>query len=186
MKKLSTLFVFLLLGSSVFAQRNTTLNSTSASSVNQASAAKVFGISVVQSYFESNCPSVYEKLAPTVTDVRPQILSPSTFTSKPKDIIRKTDFCANTPLKDKTTTWTTYLANYEPEILDHNQFPVRYPRQHLLFTQNGIQLRQGDFFFDGTVLKQGGVNLFNNPSAIQFVVRKNSRGAFEIISITLP
>jgi len=186
MKNFTTLFALLFVSVIAFGQRTTGLNSTSASSVNQAGAAKAFGLSVVKSYFESNCPSVYEKLAQNVYDVKPQILSPSTITSRPITGIRKTDFCANTPLKDKTTSWTTYTTNYEPEIVDHTQFPTRYPRTHQIFLQNGVQLRQGDFFFDGAVLKQNGVNLFNNPSAIQFVVRKNSRNVFEIIMITLP
>lgn len=181
MKTLTTIFASLFICLSVFAQRSTGLNSSPSSSVNQSSAAKTFGISVVKSYFESNCPSVYEKLASTVTDVRPQFLSPSTTLSTPKDVIRKTDFCANSPLKDKTTPWTTYLNSYEPVIMDHNQFSVAYPRQQMT-----LQLRNGDFFFDGSVLRPGAVSLFNNPSTVQFVVRKNSRGIFEITMITLP
>jgi hypothetical protein len=181
MKNFTTLFALLFVSVIAFGQRTTGLNSTGASSVNQASAAKAFGLSVVKSYFESNCPSVYEKLASTVTDVAPQFLSPSTVTSTPKDVIRKTDFCANTPLKDKTTPYTSYTANYEPIVMDHNQFRTNYPRQQML-----LNLTSGDFFFDGANLKAGGVNLFNNPSALQFVVRKNSRGVFEITKITLP
>jgi hypothetical protein len=181
MKNLSLLF-FLFLSVTIYAQqRNTTLNSTSASSINQSAAAKVFGISVVKSFFESNCPSVYEKLAPTVINVQSKFLSPSTVTPTPKDIIRKTDFCANTPLKDKTTSWSTYLANYEPTIMDHRQFATNYPRQQTI-----LNLRSGDFFFDGAVLKPNGVILFNTPSSVQFVVRQNSRGVFEITMITLP
>jgi len=181
MKTLVNIFILSLLSVGVFAQRNSGINATSASTANQSSAAKAFGISIVQSYFQSNCPSVFEKLASTVVNVAPQFLSPSTVSSTPKDIIRKTDFCANTPLKDKTTTWTTYLANYEPTIMDHRQFAANYPRQQLL-----LNLRAGDFFFDGGVLKPGGTNLFNNVSAVQFVVRKNSLGVFEITMVTLP
>jgi hypothetical protein len=181
MKTITNLFILMFLSVSLFAQRNNGLNGTSASAANQAGAAKTFGISIVQSYFQSNCPSVYEKLASTVTNVAPQFLSPSTVTSTPKDIIRKTDFCANTPLKDKTTPYTSYTANYEPIVMDHNQFRTNYPRQQML-----LNLTSGDFFFDGANLKAGGVNLFNNPSALQFVVRKNSRGVFEITKITLP
>lgn len=181
MKTLKSLTLFLFLSITAFAQRGTGLNGTNASTANQASAAKAYGISIVQSYFQSNCPSVYEQLAPTVIDVEPQFLSPSSTIATAKDVIRKTDFCANTPLKDKTTTWTTYLANYNPTIMDHNQFATNYPRQQLI-----LRLRTGDFFFDGGVLKPGGVNLFNNVSAVQFVVRKNSRGVFEITMVTLP
>jgi len=181
MKTLQTLALFLFLSVGLFAQRGTGLNGTSSSTANQSSAAKTYGLSIVQSYFQSNCPSVYEQLAPTVVNVAPQFLSPSTITSTPKDIIRKTDFCANTPLKDKTTTWTTYLANYNPTIMDSRQFATNYPRQQSL-----LNLRSGDFFFDGGVLKPGGTNLFNNVSSVQFVVRKNSRGVFEITMVTLP
>jgi hypothetical protein len=181
MKTITNLFILMFLSLSLFAQRNTGLNNTNASSANQATAAKNFGITIVQSYFQSNCPSVYEKLSSQVTDVQPQFLSPSTFVVTNKDVIRKTDFCAASPLKDKTTPYTSYTANYQPTIMDHNQFRVNYPRQAMLFN-----LTNGDFFFDGSVLKAGGVSLFNNPSVLQFVVRKNSRGQFEITKITLP
>jgi hypothetical protein len=181
MKQLVNILIFALLATGTFAQRNTGLNNTNASTANQASAAKTFGNSIVQSYFQSNCPSVFEKLASQVTNVQPQFLSPSTFAVTNKDVIRKTDFCANTPLKDKTTPYTTYTANYEPVIMDHNQFRTNYPRQQAL-----LNLTAGDFFFDGANLKTGGTNLFNNPSALQFVIRKNARGVWEITKITLP
>jgi len=166
------LFMFLSLG--MFAQRNSGLNSTSASSANQAADAKAFGISIVKSYFESNCPSVYEKLSSEVTNITDGV-------KKPKSAVRKTDFCANSPLKDKTTPYTSYTANYAPEVLDNVQFANRYPSLQRL-----LNLRTGDFYFDGAVLKPGGIQLFNNVDAIKFVVRKNSRGVFEINMIKLP
>jgi hypothetical protein len=65
--------------------------------------------------------------------------------------------------------------------MDHRQFATNYPRQQTI-----LNLRAGDFFFDGSVLKPNGINLFNTPSSVQFVVRQNSRGVFEITMITLP
>jgi len=164
--------MFLSLG--MFAQRNTGLNGSSASSANQIADARAFGISIVKSYFESNCPSVYEKLASEVTNITDGV-------KKQKSAIRKTDFCASSPLKDKTTPYTSYTANYAPEVLDHLQFANRYPS-----LQRTLNLRAGDFYFDGAALKPGGIQLFNNVDAIKFVVRKNARGVFEISMIKLP
>jgi hypothetical protein len=169
----STAF-FLLLSIGIFAQRNTGLNNTAGSSVNQLAAAKAFGISIVQTYFNSNCPSVYESLASQILDFKDGVV-------KQKTAVRKTDFCANTPLVNKTTPYTQYLVNHEPAIFDHIQFAARYPNLQAIYN-----LRLGDFYFDGAVLKPGGTQLFANPDAVRFVCRKNSRGVFQITMIKLP
>jgi hypothetical protein len=172
--RLFTTAFFLFLSLGIFAQRNGGLNGSAGSSVNQLAAAKAFGISIVQTYFNSNCPSVYESLAPQILDFKDGIV-------KPKTSVRKTDFCATTPLKDKTTPYTQYVANHEPEILDHIQFAARYPSLQAIYN-----LRLGDFYFDGAALKPGGLQLFINPDAVRFVTRKNSRGVFQITMIKLP
>lgn len=168
----TALFLFLTLG--MFAQRSGGLNGSAGSSVNQLAAAKAFGISIVQTYFSSNCPSVYESLATQILDFKDGVI-------KQKTSVRKTDFCANTPLIDKTTPYAQYLSNHEPVILDHTQFAARYPSLQAIYN-----LRLGDFYFDGAALKPGGVQLFSNPDAVRFVTRKNSRGIFQITMIKLP
>ena len=162
------LFLFLSVG--LFAQRSTGgLTNTASSTANQAADARTFGLTVVKAYFDFQCSFVYEKLATEITNFTDGV-------KVQKSSVAQATFCAKSPLRtDMRVQYYQYLENYNPEVLDHTQFAIKYPQY-----QRFLQLKAGDFYFGGNVLKSGGLELFKNPDAVRFVVRKNARGAFEI------
>jgi|LakMenEpi03Aug12_release.lakeMendotaPanAssembly.Ray.scaffolds.fasta_scaffold643527_2 hypothetical protein len=172
MKTLKYLTLFLFLSVGLFAQRNGSLSSSPTSSANQINQAKNFGLDVVKSYIDFNCSFVFERLASTY-----KIFDTGVLTQKGS--VAKDVFCGKNPLRgDMRVTYSMYLANYTPEVLDHIQFANRYPSDQRL-----LNLTAGDFYFNGANLNNGGLRLFNIPNVIRFVIRKNARGNFEIIAI---
>lgn len=166
---------FMLLSIGAFAQRNsgnTGMNSTSNTNAALINDAKNFGLGIVKNYFDNQCNVVFSKIAAEYVDF-------NSGTKVQKSSINQNDFCANSPIMtDLGYKYTQYLANYTPEILDHVQFGTKYPRLQAL-----LQLKPGDVYFGGNILKQGAAEIFHNPSAVRFVVRKNARGTFEITKL---
>lgn len=165
--------LFLFLSVAAFAQRNTGLNSTSASTaMSQATEAKNFGLSIVKAYVDFNCPFVYSKLANELTVFE-------TGVKIAKASVPQNTFCANSPLRtDMRVNYQQYLDNYNPEVLDYRQFANKYPS-----IQNLLKLQAGDYYFGGNVLKAGGMELFKAADAVRFVIRKDASGAYQIIML---
>jgi hypothetical protein len=173
MKSNNLFFAFFMLLSVVsFAQRNTGVNSNGGSNAILINDAKNFGLSIVKAYFDEQCPIVYGKIATEYVDF-------NSGAKVQKSSISQADFCANSPIMtDLGFKYSQYLNNYTPEILDHVQFGAKYPRLQAL-----LQLKAGDVYFGGNILKAGASEIFHTPNAIRFVVRKNARGAFEITKL---
>lgn len=172
MKILNTLTLFLFFSIGLFAQRNSGLSSSPTSNQIQIEQAKNFGLEIVKSYIDFNCSSVFEKLSETYRIFDTGVLTQRSLTAK--DV-----FCGKNPLRgDMRVTYSMYLSNYTPEVLDHTQFANRYPQQQRL-----LNLVAGDFYFNGGNLNNGGTRLFNLPNAVRFVIKRNARGNFQIIAI---
>jgi len=163
------------LSMSTFAQRNSGssgVGSTGSSNSILLNDAKNFGLSIVKAYFDEQCPIVYSKIAAEYVDF-------NSGAKIQKSTVSQADFCANSPIMtDLGFKYSQYLNNYTPEVLDHTQFASKYPSKQTL-----LQLKAGDVYFGGNILKAGGSEIFHTPTAIRFVVRKNARGTFEITKL---
>ena len=166
---------FMLLSMSTFAQRNTgssSVGSTGSSNAILLNDAKNFGLSIVKAYFDLQCPTVYSKIAVEYVDF-------NSGAKIQKSTLSQSNFCADSPImSDLGFRYSDYLTHYTPEILDHTQFASKYPSKQTL-----LQLKAGDVYFGGNILKAGGSEIFHTPTAIRFVVRKNARGTFEITKL---
>lgn len=170
MKKLFTFLLLFGLTLGLSAQRGTGLSSSP--NVSATTEAKNFGLTIVKAYIENNCGYVYSKLASEIT------LSSNGLRIQ-KSTISQSQFCQENPvMSDLGSKYTDYVASYNPEVLDCRAFSAKYPQAQAI-----QKLRDGDFYFDGAVLKPGGSSIFWNESAVRFTVRKNARGQFEITKL---
>jgi hypothetical protein len=163
------IFSFLLLGSlNLMAQRNGGLSVNNSTQIQEA---KNFGLSVIQKYYDAQCPEVYNFLATEI------IVFETGGRPVRKADISAQEFCAvnvfRTDLQEND--FTIYSANFTQEVLDHTQFAQRFPNF-------SFQLQPGDFFFNGTI-KTGPVEVFSASDMARFIIRRKGVNQFEIISI---
>ena len=155
MKNLIVL-LFLMLTFSAFAQ------------VSDKEKAKDFGLSIIQKFYDGKCTDVYDYLSDVVVAFEGGM-------QVKKIMFNAEDLCeARIFNSADNNTYTNYLANYSPEILDHTEFAKQFPNFW-------IKLEPGDFYFNGCN-RIGNKELFASGDMVRFIFRKNADGKFTIIS----
>lgn len=175
-KNIVNIFVMLFVSLSIFAQKTPSSSlstSTVASSATlQLQEAKDFGLSAVKAYFDANCAYVYSKLNNEITSIE----SGQKFD---KSAISQQDFCTESPLrKDIRVSYAQYLQNYSPQVFDATTFAAQYPEM-----QQALQLKEGDFFFNGANLNSNATDLFRAADMTRFVLRRIGQNQFVILAM---
>jgi len=170
----SFLLLFVSLG--IFAQKTPNSSLSTAAVANsttlQVQEAKDFGLSVVKAYFDANCTYVYSKL-------NNEILSIESGQKFDKSTIVQQAFCADSPLRnDIRVSYAQYLQNYNPQVLNATAFSAAYPEM-----QQALQLKEGDFFFNGMNLNSNATELFRAADMTRFVLRRIGQNQFVIIAM---
>lgn len=139
---------------------------------NDREAAKLFGVSVVQSFFDNNCDFMFDHLAPTVTSFE----GGHQVSITPE--LRKV-FCSESPLRpDMPVTYQTYVDNYKPAIYSKSEFAQKFPEWDA-----HLNLQADDFFFDGAnPIAAGNTRVFRAGDMARFALRKVN-GEWTIIAI---
>lgn len=135
-------------------------------------AAKDFGLTVVQSFFDKNCDYMFDHLASSITSFE----GGQTIEIKPE---MRELFCQDSPLRpDIKVSYALYEQNYTPTVYNLKEMKAKYPTwvAHL-------DMRAGDYFFDGALPKAAGhTRLFSAEDMARFLLRKKG-DSWEIVAI---
>lgn len=130
--------------------------------------AKNFGLSIVQKFYDGKCTEVYDYLADVVVAFEGGM-------QVKKIMFNAEDLCeARIFNSSDNNTYSSYLENYSPEIMDHTEFTNRFPNFW-------IKLEPGDFYFNGCN-RTGKKELFASGDMVRFIFRKEKDAKFRIIS----
>jgi hypothetical protein len=169
MRKINLIALFCFLFQMSFAQ-NTSKSGSTIQMVGESEIVKVFGLTVMQNYFQQNCTAVYSMLNDEVISFENGTkFNKSSFTAK--------DFCSVSPVK-QGFDYASYLQNYQPEVLDYQQFLSRYPDFKTI-----LPIAEGDYFFNGSAGRKGSTDYFQAADMTRFLVRKDTNGQWKIISM---
>lgn len=137
------------------------LNNPIVSAQGDATAAKEFGVSLVQAFYDNQCSYVFDHLDKTVTSLQggQQLAIRASMRGL---------FCEDMPIrKDISNSYTKYTEQYLPQVYNHKTFKKQFPAW-----AKHIQLKAGDFFFDGAHPRAAGhTRLFTSENQVRFVVR---------------
>ncbi len=107
-------------------------------------AAKTFGLSIIQSFFDHNCDYFFDHLAPEITSFE----SGQQF--KKSEKMRKL-ICAESPLRpDMEVSYAMYEKNYAPKLYSAAELAKKHPQW-----EAHLNLQKGDIFFDGAYPSRG-------------------------------
>lgn len=124
-------------------------------------AAKAFGLSLLQSYFDDNCAYVADHLAPTIYSIE------GGQTIAVTDQLRQA-FCKDQPLRtDVPVSFELYLKNYAPCLYNRATLQKAHPKWAAQ-----LSLQKGDWLFDGSQPKAAGhQRLFKSEGQARFILR---------------
>lgn len=124
-------------------------------------AAKDFGLSLIQSLYDNQCSYVFDHLDKTVFSIQggQSIVIENNMRAL---------FCKDSPIRrDISNSYSKYLNQYSPQIYDHKTFKKQFPTW-----AKHITLKAGDYFFDGANPKATGyTRLFTSENQVRFVLR---------------
>ena len=125
-------------------------------------AAKDFGLTIIQSFFDQNCDFMFDHLSTTITSFE----SGQQISITPET---RRLFCADNPLRpDIPVTYQMYQENYAPTVYDKNELSQKFPEW-----ASHLNLQAGDYFFDGAhPIAAGNTRVFRAGDMARFVVRK--------------
>lgn len=135
-------------------------------------AARTFGISVIQSFFDNNCDYMFDHLESSIKSIQ------GGQTINITADMRK-QFCENNPLRrDIPVNYQMYAQNYAPTVYTAAELNQKFPEW-----QNNIQLNSGEFLFDGGhPIAAGNKRLFKSNGSARFALKMVS-GEWKIIAL---
>lgn len=134
--------------------------------------AKLFGLTIIQSFFDQNCDFMFDNLDQRITSFE----GGQEVTITPE---MRRSFCTDNPLRpDIPVTYQMYEENYTPTVYDKQELSQKFPKW-----ASNLNLQPGDFFFDGShPVAAGNTRVFTTGNMARFVLRKIN-GDWKIIAI---
>ncbi len=128
----------------------------------QQAAAKAFGRTLIQSYFDHNCSYVADHFGD-------QLYSLEAGVARPVDDQVRRLFCKDSPLRgDIAVSFALYEQNYVPKVYDKAAFKKAFPAWAAR-----VPWKKGDLFFDGSHPRAAGhTRLFKSERQAQFLLRR--------------
>lgn len=129
---------------------------------NDKAAARDFGLSIVQSFFDQNCDFMFDHLDQTILSIE------GGQKIDIKEEMRRL-FCSESPLRsDITVNYQLYEDNYAPVVYNNTELMQKFPAW-----ANLLNMQPTDYFFDGSnPIAAGNTRLFRAGEMARFVLRK--------------